>query len=109
MTENTILVPKKEILKGKEFYYNRIDKALRNCQNESFEAQFMPSIIDTRIDSEKDAIAFSLGIEKDSILLYEGMKNIVADNDKMLIDKIISQEKEHVMKLWNLRKDMLKR
>ena len=61
------------------------------------------------IDSEKDAIDFSLSIEKDSILLYEGMKDIVPDKDKVLIEQIISQEKEHVLKFWNLRKDILKR
>ena len=55
MADNTISIPVKRKLEGKEFYDNRTDKALKACQTEGFEAQFMPSIADTRIEAEKDA------------------------------------------------------
>lgn len=45
----------KKNLEGKEFYDGGADKALRACQDEGFEAIFMPSIADTRIEAEKDA------------------------------------------------------
>jgi len=61
----------------------------------------------SRVESARGAIDFSIGIEKDSILIYESMKKMVPDKDKPLIEEIISQEKEHVLKLWNLRKEML--
>ena len=61
----------------------------------------------SRVESARGAIDFSIGIEKDSILIYESMKKIIPDKDKPLIEEIISQEKEHVLKLWNLRKEML--
>jgi rubrerythrin len=57
----------------------------------------------SRIDSENAAIDFSLGMEKDSILLYEEMKKIVSDADKALIEAIIDQEREHVKRLWAIR------
>lgn len=57
----------------------------------------------SRIDSENAAIDFSLGMEKDSILLYEEMKKIVSDGNKGLIDAIINQEREHVKRLWGIR------
>jgi rubrerythrin len=56
------------------------------------------------IGTEKDAVDFSLGIEKDSILLYEEMKKIVPDKDRPLIEEIIKQERSHVEKLWGIRK-----
>jgi rubrerythrin len=56
------------------------------------------------IDTKKDAVDFSLGIEKDSILLYEEMKKIVPDKDRPLIEDIIKQERLHVEKLWGIRK-----
>ena len=56
------------------------------------------------IGSEKDAIDFSLGIEKDSILLYEEIKKMIPDKERHLIESIINQEREHVKKLWDLRK-----
>ena len=55
MANDTISVPLKRNLEGKEFHNNRADKALKACQDEGFEAQFMPSIADTRIEAEKDA------------------------------------------------------
>jgi len=58
------------------------------------------------IGTDKEAIDFSLGLEKDSILFYEEMKKIVPEKDKALIDSIISQEKGHVEKLWGLRKTL---
>ncbi|MDP8292870.1 MAG: ferritin family protein [Candidatus Orphnella occulta] len=61
----------------------------------------------SRVESVRGAIDFSIGIEKDSILIYESMKKMVPDKDKPLIAEIISQEKEHVLKLWNLRKEIL--
>lgn len=54
MTEDTIKVPIR--VEGKEFYADRIDKALRACQSEGYEALFMPAIIDTRIEAPKEAI-----------------------------------------------------
>lgn len=55
MANDTILVPVKKNLEGKEFYDNKTDKALKTCQTEGFEAVFMPSIADTRIEAPKDA------------------------------------------------------
>jgi rubrerythrin len=55
------------------------------------------------IETDKDALDFSLGMEKDSILFYEEIKRMLSDKDKQLIEQIIEQEKNHVKKLWGLR------
>jgi len=52
-TQETILVPRK--VEGREFYNSSISEALRNCQAQGYEAQFMPSVIDTRILADKQA------------------------------------------------------
>ena len=51
--ENQILVPRK--VEGKEFYADRVDKALENCVKENYEAQFIPEIIDARISSPEES------------------------------------------------------
>jgi rubrerythrin len=56
-----------------------------------------------KIIAEIDAVDFSLGIEKDSVLFYEEIKNTILANDRGIIDKIIEQEKNHIIKLWDLR------
>ena len=50
---NQILVPR--IVEGKEFYADRVDRALEDCTKESYEAQFMPEIIDARISSPAES------------------------------------------------------
>ncbi|MFA5069489.1 MAG: ferritin family protein [Candidatus Omnitrophota bacterium] len=60
------------------------------------------------IDSIKDAVDFSLGMEKDSILLYEQMKRMLPDKDKALLELIIEQEKSHVRKIWGIRDNISK-
>ena len=51
--KNTIQIPR--VVEGKEFYADRINKALSSCEKEGYEAQFMPAIIDARISAEKEA------------------------------------------------------
>ncbi|MDD5503885.1 MAG: ferritin family protein [Candidatus Omnitrophica bacterium] len=60
------------------------------------------------IDTVKDAVDFSLGIEKDSILIYEQMKKILPDKDKPVIEMIIDQEKSHVRLIWGIRENLSK-
>ncbi|MFH1868457.1 MAG: ferritin family protein [Candidatus Omnitrophota bacterium] len=56
------------------------------------------------VSTDKQAIEMAIGFEKDSILFYEGVKRIVPEHDKKLLDKLIEQEKIHLQKLWDLRK-----
>lgn len=53
MSENTIQIPK--LVEGKEFYDDNLENALRQCQKEGYEAQFIPALTDARIASQKDA------------------------------------------------------
>ncbi len=55
MTNDTILIPRKELLEGKVFYNSGLYKALEECQNSGYEAIFMPQLIDARIESFKDS------------------------------------------------------
>lgn len=55
------------------------------------------------VTAEREAIDVSIGLEKDSILFYQEMKEFLSENDAKIVDQVIAQEKEHVRKLWNLR------
>ena len=52
--EQVIKIPRRELVDGKEFYTPELIEALRDCQSQDYEAQFMPAIIDARIDSPKE-------------------------------------------------------
>lgn len=59
-----------------------------------------------RIAGDKEAIELGMGFEKESIIFYEGIKEIVPEPDKSIVDELITQERGHFLKLWELRKDL---
>ena len=57
-----------------------------------------------KVKTAKEALDFALGAEVDSILYYLEAKNLVSDDQKGIIDKIIEEERRHYLKLVALRK-----
>lgn len=53
MANKVIYVPR--FIEGREFYDNDLAEALTSVAKEGYEAQFMPSVIDARIQAPKDA------------------------------------------------------
>lgn len=51
----------------------------------------------------KEVIDFGIGIEKDSIIFYEGLKEMVLKNELTAIEEIIKQEKKHLLKLLQMK------
>jgi rubrerythrin len=58
------------------------------------------------IQSEKEAIEKAIGFEKDSIIFYEGMKRIVPEHDKKIVDVLITQEEDHLYRLTRIKYQM---
>ena len=52
----------------------------------------------------EEGIDLGIRFEKDSILLYQEMKELVPDEDKSLVDGLILQEKKHLSRLVDLKK-----
>jgi len=57
----------------------------------------------TRVDTDKEAVEVGIGAEKDSILFYEQLQDIVAGSAADDIGKIISEEKDHLRKLAEIK------
>ena len=53
--------------------------------------------------SDNEAITLAMGFEKDSIIFYEGIKKIVPDYQTKIIDELISQEQNHLRKLFEIK------
>ena len=54
--------------------------------------------------SPAEAIQLALGAEKDSILFYSEMRDLVPKQDRPSIDKIINEEKSHMRQLSSLKR-----
>jgi len=59
--------------------------------------------IASKVKSDKEALDLGIGFEKDSIVFYEGMKKIVSDSNKSILDKLIEEENNHLKKLTGLK------
>lgn len=56
--------------------------------------------------SNEEAIDLGIVFEKDSIIFYEGIKEVVHKNEHKMIDDLIDQEKTHLQKLVELKNSL---
>ncbi|MCM8762801.1 MAG: ferritin family protein [Candidatus Omnitrophica bacterium] len=59
-----------------------------------------------KVDNEKQVLQFAIDREIDSILYYLEAKNLVSDDKKKEIDKIIDEERHHYLKLLEIKKTL---
>jgi len=62
--------------------------------------------ITKRVSSDAEAIQAGIGFEKDSIIFYNDMKKFVPASDQDIVDKIIEEEKKHLVRLLDLKKNL---
>jgi rubrerythrin len=48
---------------------------------------------------EKEAIQMAIGFEKETLLFFYNLRDLVTDRDQKTIDRIIAEEKSHVRRL----------
>lgn len=56
-----------------------------------------------QITSDKQAVLMGIGFEKDSIVFYEGIKQIVPEQGRQAVDELIRQEQKHLSTLLGLK------
>ena len=104
--------------------FTQIKDSLGNMQEtkESYEGELMNYIeayIDNKlyyeIDSDKfhekvklpdDALTMAMHFEKDAIIFFTELFNFVAPEHKPNIKKLIDEEKQHLLYLYNMRKSL---
>ncbi len=62
----------------------------------------LPSM--NELDSVEAAIKYAISFEKETLLYYVGFQNAIRDND--LLNEIISEEKQHIVRLNELSKSI---
>jgi rubrerythrin len=58
------------------------------------------------VKGAKEAIELGIGFEKDSILFYEGMKKVIPEYDRKIVEGLIVQEQSHLKRLSDLKKKL---
>ena len=60
----------------------------------------------TQLSSDIEAMELAIGAEKDSILFYYEMKEIMPQRARPTVNKIITEEKSHLRELSELKKKL---
>jgi len=60
-----------------------------------------------RLQDENEVIEVALELEKQSILFYSGMKSLVRPSEAEEVDRIITQEHQHVRRLHSFRRERI--
>lgn len=53
-----------------------------------------------------EALQFAIGKELDTILYYHEMRNVVPEHQQKLVDDIIDEERKHVVKLTEMKRQL---
>jgi len=56
-----------------------------------------------QIKGDREAVEKGIRLEEDSIVFYEGMKKVVPEYDRKVIDSLISQEEGHLRQLMGMK------
>ena len=72
--------------------------------NTVFTDEMATGELTTQVNTDIGALELAINAEKDSILLYYEMKEIIAKQAQPSLNKIISEEKSHLEKLSELKK-----
>ena len=57
----------------------------------------------SKVKDVEEGINLGIKAEKDAILFYEEMKRYVKEEDKQIIDELIHEEKQHLIRLCELK------
>lgn len=60
------------------------------------------------VRSEKEAVEYAIQMEKDSLLFYLEMKQMIRKKDKEIVDKLIEQEKNHLSRLTEIKNEFFR-
>jgi rubrerythrin len=84
----------------------RADYLQALVDNAVFSDDMITSEMTTQTDTDIKALELSIGAEKDSILFYYEVKDLLPKQGQSLIDKIITEEKSHLRQLSEIKRKM---
>lgn len=89
-----------------ESYQGEINSYMQVVVDEKLYSKISPAEFSKMVKSELDAINYGLQFEKDAILLFVGLTPYVDDVYKEVIQKLIEEERQHIIYLFGLKKKL---
>ncbi len=98
---------------------NRMSKAIYAESYEGEAREYMDALVDSELYAEItperfktivktpiDALDRGIGFEKDAILFFSGLGRFIDQQSKNVVDQLIKEEQQHMLYLFNMKKDM---
>ena len=60
----------------------------------------------TKTSDEKEVVDFAIGFEKDTLLFFYHLRDIVKETNRPVVDGIINEEKAHIQKLTEIKQSL---
>jgi rubrerythrin len=90
-----------------ESYPGELSAYMRALVDEKQYQQVTPAQFAQNVKTVLEAIQVALGFEKDAILFFSEFKSHTTDTRREVIQELIDEEKQHIVYLINLRKEVL--
>ena len=71
-----------------------------------FTAADQGEVLANTVGGEKEALEYAIKMEKDSLLFYYELLSMVREKDRGVVNRIIQEEKKHLTKLNEVRKEI---
>ncbi len=71
-------------------------------------SEMTPEEFAGQVKTPAEALKRGIGFEKDAILFFGGLQRFVDKKSKEIIDKLISEEQEHMIFLFNMKRNLEK-
>jgi rubrerythrin len=92
---------------GAESYPGELSAYMRSLVDDKQYQQVTASQFSQNVKTVLDAIQIALGFEKDAILFFGEFKPYTTSAHQEVIQELIDEEKQHIVYLVNLRKELL--
>ncbi len=86
-----------------EDYFSYMNALAQECV---FNQKDKGRLLAGKVASDEEAVSLGIGFEKESIVFYEGMKQAVTESSRAVLDELISQEQDHLRRLYAFREKL---
>ena len=92
--------------KETEAYKGEMDAYMQALVDDKLYSRILPADFSKNVKTPMDAISYGIGFEKDAILFFNELVKYTADSRKETVEKLIDEEKKHIVYLALLRRKL---
>ena len=92
--------------KETDSYEGEMDAYMQALVDDKLYSQVAPGNFRDNVKTPMDAISYGIGFEKDAVLFFNEIVKYTVDTRKEIVEKLIDEEKKHIIYLALLRRKL---